>query len=78
MLRSTKLSLDVTPVAIAAIAVLGIVAVSFSPLTAEAQTLAIGILGSLGGGATGVAMPRGSWGRGQMSPPPPPSQIQSW
>ena len=54
-----QVEFDGTPVAIAFLSVLGIVAVSFSPLSGEAQVLALGSLGGLGSGATGMAWPRG-------------------
>lgn len=49
---------EVTPVAIAGLAVAGIVAISYSPIKDEARILAIGALGQLAGAAGGVAIPR--------------------
>lgn len=49
-----------TPVAIAALAVGGIVAVSYAPVDALARGQAISALGALAGAAGGVAMPRAS------------------
>ena len=53
-----SVELEGTPVAIALIAVLGIVAIAFSPMEPENKRLAIMGLGQLAGGAAGVAIPR--------------------
>jgi hypothetical protein len=62
MLKLPDISIDIegTPVAIAAIAVGGIVAVSYAPMDAVARGQAISALGALAGAAGGVAIPRAS------------------
>mgnify|MGYP007129477934 CR=1 FL=1 len=59
-LPSINFELEGTPVAIAAMAVGGIVAVSYAPIDAVARGQAISALGALAGAAGGVAMPRAS------------------
>jgi hypothetical protein len=63
------LEIQGTPVAIAAIATVGIVAIAYSPIQGEAKILAIGALGQLAGGAAGVAVPRGPSQRRPLSLP---------
>lgn len=63
-----NVDLEGTPVAIAGLAVAGIVAVAYSPLQTEARVLAIGALGQLAGAAGGVAIPRGASRPRQSSP----------
>lgn len=71
--------IQATPVAIAAIAVAGIVAIAYSPLEGDTRILAIATLGQLAGAAGGVAIPRGGsgaiatsrpWGDAPASNPP--------
>lgn len=50
--------LEGTPVAIAGLAVAGIIAIAYSPAEPETKTLAMGALGSLAGSAGGMAFPR--------------------
>lgn len=69
-----------TPVAIAAIATFGIVALVYSPAKDEARLLAIGALAQLAGAAGGVAVPKGrsqraiatpnDWGHAPANQPP--------
>ncbi len=62
MMRVPRIQLDIeaTPVAIALIAVAGIIFIAYSPMEPENKRLAIMALGQLAGGAAGVAIPRGS------------------
>ena len=62
MFQLPQIALDIegTPVAIAALAVGGIVAVSYAPMDAVAKGQALTALGSLAGAAGGVAIPRAS------------------
>lgn len=53
-----NLDLEGTPVAIATLAVGGIIAVSYAPIEAQTRGMALQALGNLAGGAVGVAMPR--------------------
>ena len=55
-----SVELEGTPVAIALIAVAGIIFIAYSPMSPENKRLAIMALGQLAGGAAGVAIPRGS------------------
>jgi hypothetical protein len=64
-LPSISFEFEGTPVAIAAMAVGGIVAVSYAPVDAVARGQAISALGALAGAAGGVAMPRA---RGRRTP----------
>jgi len=61
-MKFPQIALDIegTPVAIAAMAVGGIVAVSYAPIDAVARGQAISALGALAGAAGGVAIPRAS------------------
>jgi hypothetical protein len=59
-LPSINFEFEGTPVAIAAMAVGGIVAVSYAPIDAVARGQAISALGALAGAAGGVAIPRAS------------------
>lgn len=82
-MQTPRINLDIegTPVAIAGLAVAGIVAVAYSPIKAEARILAIGALGQLAGAAGGVAIPRtggrarplprkADWGHSPATQPP--------
>jgi len=68
MLRLPDISIYIegTPVAIAAMAVGGIVAVSYAPIDAVARGQAISALGALAGAAGGVAIPRASGRRNPL------------
>jgi cyanate permease len=55
---SIELDLEGTPVAIATLAVGGMIGVCYAPIEAETRAMAIQALGQLAGGAAGVAMPR--------------------
>lgn len=61
-MKLPQIAIDIegTPVAIAALAVTGIVAVSYAPMDAVARGQAISALGALAGAAGGVAIPRAS------------------
>ena len=80
-MRGVTVEIEGTPVAMAAMAVAGIVAVSYSPISPQARILAIGALGHLAGAAGGIAMPQASrrrsegiavdnWGHAPASNPP--------
>lgn len=58
-----------TPVAIAAMAVGGIVAVVYSPIDNNGKMLAVSALGQLAGGASGMATPKGD--RRRLAPVEP-------
>lgn len=55
---SIDLDMEGTPVAIATLAVGGMVGICYAPIEAQTRAMAIQALGQLAGGAAGVAMPR--------------------
>jgi cyanate permease len=55
---SIELDLEGTPVAIATLAVGGMIGVCYAPIEAESRAIAMQALGQLAGGAVGVAVPR--------------------
>lgn len=57
-LPQIELEIEATPVAIAAMAVSGIVGVCFSKVEPQARMMAIQALGQLAGAAGGVAIPQ--------------------
>jgi presenilin-like A22 family membrane protease len=67
---SIELDMEGTPVAIATLAVGGIIAVSYAPVEAQTRAMAFQALGNLAGGAVGVAMPR-LWSRPRQAAPGP-------
>lgn len=57
-LPQVQFEFEGTPVAIATLAVGGIIAVCYAPVESQERQMAILALGQLAGGAAGVAMPR--------------------